>query len=89
LHKVDYYSSAIHRFGCFPQKLVQVRLLEQPVTVSRIAMHRDVTTSSPFADRIVVNAEVLGRLGRMHVFGQFGHGFGLNALAAKFAIRKA
>ncbi len=52
-------------------------------------MHRDVTTSSPFADRIVVNAEVLGRLGRMHVFGQFGHGFGLNALAAKFAIRKA
>jgi hypothetical protein len=52
-------------------------------------VHRDITASRPFADRVVVDAEVFGRFCGVQVFRQFGHGFGLVTLGAKFARREA
>lgn len=37
-------------------------------------MHGDPSGDRPLAERILRNAEVLGRLGGFHVFGQLGHG---------------
>jgi hypothetical protein len=67
------------------QQLVQVRSLEQPVAIHRIPVHWKVASGCPIADRIVMDAKVLGRLCGLHVFRQFGHGLGLGTLTAIFA----
>lgn len=40
-------------------------------------MHREVATRSPLSDRVVMDAQELGRLGGVQVLRQFGHGLGL------------
>jgi hypothetical protein len=73
------------RLGYLLEQFVQVASLEQAIAIHWIPMHWDVTTSSPFADRVVVDAEVFGRLCGVQVFRQFGHGLGLVTLGANSA----
>ncbi len=50
-----------HGLRSLLQELVQIALLEQAIAVRWIAVHWDLTTASPFANRVLSNAEVLGR----------------------------
>ena len=67
------------------QEFLEVTAFEQSIAIRRIPVHRDVATSGPFTERIVVNAEVISSFCGVHVFGQFGHGLGLCSLVANLA----
>ena len=66
------------------EQLVQISSFEQSIPIYRIAMHRDLATGCPFANGVVVDAEILGRFCGMHMLRQFGHGLGLQKLRREF-----
>lgn len=74
-----------HSNGSLLEQIVKVRSFEETIPIHGIAMHREFATGSPIANRVVVDAKVLGSFGGVQVFRQFGHGFGLNTLGANFA----
>jgi hypothetical protein len=51
-----------HWNGNLLEQLVQVRSFEETIAVHRIPVHWKVASGCPFANRVVVNAEILSRL---------------------------
>jgi hypothetical protein len=88
LRKVGSTSFAIHGFGCLFQKLVQVRSLEESVTVGWIPVHRDVASCSPFANSVLGDAQVFRCCGGVWVLGQLvGHGTRSPLCSRSFTMR--
>jgi hypothetical protein len=73
------------RLDRFLKQLVQIGAFEQAIAIYRISMHRDVAAGSPFADRVVVDAEEFSRRRILHVVRQFGHDPGLDSWSTHFA----